>query len=325
MNAHQAAQRGVASLHARAQLYAQIRAFFADRGVLEIETPVLSVAGNTDPQIDSLRCEFNGPLHAGGRTRYLRTSPEYFHKRLLAAGSGPIYELGKVFRDGEFGARHNPEFSMLEWYRPGWDHHRLMDEVAELVNVLLQTAGQGSWPVRRLTFAELFQRYAGVDPFAVDMGQLHALLAGLGVNAESLDRDQCLDYLRAAVIEPELPEATLTFVSEFPASQSALARIRPGDPPVAERFELYLGRVELANGYFELTDAAEQRQRLLCDQARRQSEQRHVPPIDDALLAALEAGMPDCAGVALGVDRLLMALGQHSDIASVLSFPFDQA
>ncbi len=325
MNAHQVAQRGVVSLQARAKLYAQIRAFFAERGVLEVETPILSVAGNTDPQVDSLRCQFNGPAHAGGRTRYLRTSPEYFHKRLLAAASGPIYELGKVFRDGEFGTRHNPEFSMLEWYRPGWDHHRLMDEVGDLVAGLLAAAGQGAWPQQRLTFAELFQRYAGTDPFAASLSELRAQLAGLGVSADDFDADQCLDYLRAAVIEPELPEKTLSFVSDFPASQAALAKIRPAEPPVAERFELYLGRVELANGYHELTDAAEQRQRLLADQSRRRGEQRHVPPMDEALLSALRSGIPDCAGVALGVDRLLMALGQHGDIASVVSFPFDQA
>ncbi len=313
------------ALRARADLYAEIRRFFAEREVLEVETPILSVAGNTDPQIDALRARFVGPHSAGGSVRYMRTSPEYFHKRLLAAGSGAIYELGKVFRDGEFGARHNPEFTLLEWYRPGWDHHRLIVEVAELVQSLLSSAGQDQWPVQRLSFAELFQRYAGVDPHRVSLADLRAQLGGLEVNAGDFDFDQCLDYLRAAVIEPQLPQQTLTFVLDFPANQAALARIRPGDPPLAERFELYLGQVELANGYHELCDAAEQRQRLLADQARRADQQRHCPPLDEAFLGALEQGLPACAGVALGVDRLLMALTGSSEIGSVISFPFDQA
>ena len=313
------------SLQLRARLYSQNRGFFAARGVLEVETPILSAAGNTDPQIESLKCEFSGPHHAGSGTRYLRTSPEFFHKRLLAQGAGAIYELGKVFRDGEFGSRHNPEFSMLEWYRPGWDHHQLIDEVAELVQQVLADAGQSSWPEQRLSFAELFERHAGIDPHRIELESLRQQLLGLEVNAGSWDRDQCLDYLRAAVIEPQLPDQALTFVIDFPASQAALARIGPGEPALAERFELYLGRVELANGYHELTDPVEQRRRLLADQARRASEGRPGPPLDEAFLDALTQGLPACAGVALGVDRLLMALASTQSIADVIAFPFDQA
>lgn len=313
-----------AAMQLRAGAYAWIRAFFAARQVLEVETPVLSRGGNTDPQIESLSCLVGG---SGPECRrFLRTSPEFFHKRLLSLGAPALFELAKVFRDGEFGARHNPEFTLLEWYRPGWDHWRLMDEVAELVQGLLGWAGKGRWPEQRMSFAELYQRYAGVDPFAVSDAELcERLRAEAVLDPAALSRDEALDYLRGAVIEPGLPTAQLSFVTDFPASQAALARVRPGNPPLAERFELYLGRIELANGYHELTDATEQRRRFAEDLQRRQAQGQPVVAIDEALLCAMESGLPDCAGVALGMDRLLMALSGSTDLRQMLPFPFDRA
>lgn len=315
-----------ATLALRARVYGHIRRFFAERDVLEVETPILSRAGNTDPQIESLHCTVSAAGYGAASQRWLRTSPEYFHKRLLADGAGALFELGKVFRDGEYGARHNPEFTLLEWYRPGWDHWRLMDEVAELVQGLLESAGQCRWPEERLSFAEMFRRHAQIDPWSASMASLHEALRAAGVvDPATSDRDEALDFLRGAVIEPALPADRLLFVYDFPASQAALARIRPGTPPLAERFELYLGRVELANGYHELTDPAEQRSRFEADLCRRRERGQATPPMDRELLAALERGLPACAGVALGVDRLLLALAGENDLRQLLPFPFGQA
>jgi lysyl-tRNA synthetase class 2 len=308
-----------ARLAARARLHAAIRGFFAERGVLEVVTPVLSPTGTTDLHIDSWRAQ---PLTATGEaSQWLRTSPEFFHKRLLADGSGPIYELGPVFRTEESGPRHRPEFTMLEWYRPGWDDAQLRTEVADLVATCFRAFERAPPPVQTLSFDAAFRRYAGVPAEATPAEYAAACVrAGVPVPEGALDRDAWQDWLRGTVIEAALPEHTATFLTDFPASQAALARLR-GDPPVAARFELYLGRHELANGYHELTDAAEQRRRFDADRARRHAQGRDCPPIDEALIAALERGLPDCAGVALGVDRLLMALTGARDIAEVLAFP----
>ena len=201
-----------------------------------------------------------------------------------------------------------------------------MNEVAELVQSLLEAEGQGRWPEERLSFAELFERYAGIEPFETSLTSLQDRLAAAGViDPTALDRDEALDYLRGAVIEPALSPRTLLFVHDFPASQAALARIRPGIVPLAERFELYLGRVELANGYHELTDASEQRERFQTDLRRRRKRGQRTPPLDQHLLGALEHGLPACAGVALGVDRLLMALAGQNDLRQLLPFPFERA
>jgi lysyl-tRNA synthetase class 2 len=308
-----------ARLAARAQLQAVIRGFFAERGVLEVITPVLSVAGTTDLHIDSWRAQ---PLGShGAAPQWLRTSPEFFHKRLLADGSGAIYELGPVFRAEETGPRHRSEFTMLEWYRPGWDDAELRTEVAELIAACFRAFGRDPPPLQTLSFDEAFRRYAGVPAEATPAEYADACArAGVPVPEGELDRDAWQDWLRGTVIEAALPEHTAIFITDFPASQAALARLR-GNPPVAARFELYLGRHELANGYHELTDAAEQRRRFEADRTRRIAAGRDCPPIDEALIAALEQGLPDCAGVALGVDRLLMALTDARDIAEVLAFP----
>lgn len=308
----------------RAALYRLIRDFFAGRGVLEVETPMLSEAGNTEPNIESFTTAFNGPAAARPGPRWLRTSPEYPLKRLLAAGVGDCYELGRVFRNGEAGRRHNPEFTMLEWYRVGWDHLGLIDETVALVQAALAMVGRTA-ALRSLTYRELFVQALALDPFEAPVEDLGVPLAGFGIRGEGLKRDDWLDLLITHRIEPAFPPDQITVVRDWPASQCALARIRPGTPPVAERFELYLGSYELANGYHELTDAAEQRARFEHDLARRRRRGQAEPAIDERLLTALSAGLPACAGVALGIERLLMQLAGTDDIRRVLAFAFAEA
>jgi len=308
----------------RARLYALIRAFFAERRVLEVETPILSEAGNTDPNIESFRTDFAGHADHGERTRWLRTSPEFPLKRLVAAGIGDCFELGRVFRNGEAGRRHNPEFTMLEWYRVGFDHRKLGAEVAELIIAALALVGR-TVAVRDTTYRELFLEHAALDPFTASTRDLHDALSDFGICTDGLARDDWLDLVLTHRIEPALRGDTLLLVHDFPPSKAALARIRDGNPAVAERFEALLGPVELANGYHELTDAAEQRERFIVDRARRRDRGLVEPPLDERLIAALEHRLPDCAGVALGIDRLLMTMLGTSEIRDVLAFPFDRA
>lgn len=313
----------IAALRQRAALNALIRAFFAERDVLEVETPILSEAGNTEPNIDSFHTRFSGHVDAGSAQRWLRTSPEYPLKRLLAAGVGDCYELGRVFRNGEAGGRHNPEFTMLEWYRVGWDHHRLIDETVALVRAALAQVGRDA-TLQVLDYRSLYQAHVGLDPFEASLEQLQAPLAGVCIDADGLTRDDWLDLLMTHCIQPHFGDDRMTVVHDWPASQAALARVRPGTPPLAERFELYLGAVELANGYHELNDVDEQRARFVRDHAVRQARGALLPPLDQRLLDALPA-LPDCAGVAVGVDRLLMAMNRTARIADVLAFDFAHA
>lgn len=306
--------------HERAALYALIRSFFAGRGVLEVETPILSAAGNTEPNIESFSTAFSGHAEAGPRERFLRTSPEHAMKRLLAAGVGDCYELGRVFRNGEAGQRHNPEFTMLEWYRVDWDHRRLLDETCELVGSAVALAGR-TVQVARYTYRELFVTQLGIDPFTDSIASLQTALGDVRIDPDGLSRDDWLDLLITHRLQPTFPRDQITIVHDFPASQCALAKIRAGDPPVSERFELYLGPYELANGYHELTDAAEQRARFASDNARRRARGQRELPIDNRLLDALPM-MPACAGVALGVERLLMCMAGTDDIRDIIAFPF---
>ncbi|HET7267830.1 MAG TPA: EF-P lysine aminoacylase EpmA [Oleiagrimonas sp.] len=311
------------ALRLRARLYTLIRNFFVERDVLEVETPILSAAGNTEPNIESFVTRFSGHVDAGARERYLRTSPEYPLKRLLAEGLGDCYELGRVFRNGEAGGRHNPEFTMLEWYRVGWDHRRLIDETVELVRAAQAMIGQvGS--VRVATYRELFHEHLGIDPFVADIETLRQPLSNFGIDADGLTRDDWLDLLLTHHIQPHFKPGEIMVIRDYPASQCALARIRPDTPPVAERFELYLGQYELANGYHELNDATEQRARFKSDNERRREHGQVELPVDESLLAVLDA-MPDCAGVALGIERLLMCLAGTDAIADVLAYPFHSA
>jgi lysyl-tRNA synthetase class 2 len=306
------------SLRVRAETMAKIRGFFAERGVLEVETPALSAATVTDVHLQSISAH---PRAVDGDPLWLQTSPEYAMKRLLAAGSGPIYQICKSFRDGEAGRRHNPEFTMLEWYRPGWDHHRLMGEVDELLATVLGTPDG-----ERLSYAHAFRRHAGIDPHRATDDELRARAATLGLpDPSDLDRDDLLHLLLSHLVEPHLGRDRPTFVHDFPASQAALARVRPGGPPLAERFEAFVDGVELANGFHELANAAEQRRRFEHDLAERRRRSLPEVPVDERLLAALEAGLPDCAGVALGVDRLVMLRLGSREIADVIAFPIGRA
>ncbi|KRG70673.1 EF-P lysine aminoacylase EpmA [Pseudoxanthomonas dokdonensis] len=314
---------GLDAIRLRARLNALIRGFFAERDVLEVETPILSRAGNTDANIASFQVQFSGHVDAGPRQRWLRTSPEFPLKRLLAAGIGDCYELGRVFRDGEAGGRHNPEFTMLEWYRVGWDHHALIDETVVLVQQALALVGRQA-QVRVLDYRQLFQEVLSLDPFSASVAQLQQPLSAFSINGEGLQRDDWLDLLITHCIQPRFADDVITVVHDWPASQAALARIRPGQPPLAERFELYLGSFEIANGYHELNDAEEQRDRFLRDNRIRDQRGDIQPAIDHALLAALPS-LPDCAGVAVGVDRLLMAMLRSSTIAPLLAFDFAHA
>ncbi|SDX60535.1 EF-P lysine aminoacylase EpmA [Lysobacter enzymogenes] len=317
---------GFEALRLRARLNAEIRAFFAARGVVEVETPVMSRAGNTDPNIASFALEFSGRTDGAPRTRWLRTSPEFPLKRLLAAGFGDCYELGRVFRDGEAGGRHNPEFTMLEWYRSGWDHRRLIGETAELVRAALALVGRAA-SLREITYRELYLERLGLDPFTASDEELRAALGEVVIDPQGLGRDDWLDLLMTHRLQPRFGRDEMLAVRDYPASQCALARVRAdaGAPAVAERFELYLGSLELANGYHELANAAEQGARFDRDRELRAQRGAVAPPRDEALLAALAAGFPDCAGVALGVDRLLMALLDTPRIAEVLAFDFTRA
>jgi len=311
------------ALELRARLNTLIRDFFAQRGVLEVETPILSAAGNTDLHIDGFATHFSGNVQAGARERFLRTSPEYPLKRLLAAGIGDCYELGRVFRNGEAGRSHNPEFTLLEWYRVDWDHHRLMEECAELVRAAMALV-ERDVAVYRTRYINWFKDELDLDPMTSQGAELRAPLADFGIDPRGLTRDDWLDLLITHRLQPILPRDQITLVYDYPAAQCALAKIRNDEPPVAERFELYLGPHELANGYHELNDAAEQRARFERDNARRRERGLREMPIDQNLLRVLD-DLPDCAGVALGVDRLLMYLLETDDIRDVLAFPFAEA
>lgn len=318
----------LATLRLRAELLAHIRTFFAARRVLEVETPILSAAAITDPHLASFSTVYSGPGSCRHRPLYLQTSPEFPMKRLLASGSGCIYQIARVFRDGETGRRHNPEFTLLEWYRVGFDHHRLMDEVAELVSALLAGRLALAEP-ERLSYRELFQRHCDLDPHRAPVAELMKCADARGLSIPpgmpTDDVDPWLDLLLTHWIEPRLAQGRLVFVYDYPVSQAALARLRPDDPPVGERFEVYLNGVELANGFHELGDAAEQRRRFERENAMRQAQGLPVMPLDEYLLAALASGLPDCAGVALGFDRLVMLAAGRSSLAEVLAFPLDYA
>ncbi len=310
------------ALRRRAALLRETRAYFAEQGVMEVETAVVARATVTDVQLASLRTHV-----AGHGDYYLQTSPEYAMKRLLAAGSGDIYQLARVFRDGERGTLHNPEFTLIEWYRIGFDADELMDDVTRLVTRLLSPHRALTTP-ERLTYRAAVHSIAGVDPFAADLAQLHGCLREHGIPLPvppPEERDDCLDLLMSTIVGPRLGAGHLTFVSDYPASQAALARVRTADPAVAERFELYLDGIELANGFHELSDAAEQRRRFERDLSERRTRGLHAPPIDECLLAALAAGLPDCSGVAVGFDRVVMAAAGARDIARVIAFSTDRA
>lgn len=290
-----------------------MRHFFDARGVLEVDTPILSHHATVDKHIDSFRTQ--GEM-------WLQTSPEFAMKRLLCAGAGPIWQLCKVFRLEEAGRHHNPEFTMLEWYRPGFDHHALMDEM----ELLLRHCGvQASQPFERLSYREAFLMHVGFDPLRASCTEMSLAAERFSPPpAEGLGeaRDAWLDHFYGSVVSPLLGMQLPCFIYDFPASQAALSRVR-GE--VAERFELVWRGVELANGFHELADAEEQARRFAAELKWRRENGKIMPPADANLIAALQSGLPDCAGVALGVDRLLMLLLDAPDLASMFAFDWQRA
>lgn len=298
------------TIYKRARIYQAIRAFFSDREFLEVDTPVLSKSANTDAQIASIRA-FNQR-----DALYLQTSPEFAMKRLLVAGSGSIYQICHAFREAETGRRHHPEFTLLEWYRVGYDYHALMDEV----EVLIDTLSDRTNSYRRVRYRDLLIEHTKVDITCIQLPELREKSGDLVTSADTddLDFDQCLDLLLSMVVAPCLKG--YVFVYDYPISQAALARASAGNPAVAERFELFHDDLELANGFSELTDAKIQRSRFNKDNELRAAKGLPCYPVDEHLLAALESGLPDCAGVALGLDRLLMVLLELDSIDQAISF-----
>ena len=305
----------------RAKSYAQIRAFFAARGVLEVDTPIMSHAAVTDPHLASVSAYFQTLGSSQTQTCYLQTSPEYAMKRLLAAGLPSMYQLCKVFRNGEVGRYHNPEFTLLEWYRLDFDEHKLMDEVDALIQVLL-----GTLPAERIAYEDIFLQLLHVNPHEATVATLKEIAHAQGIEGDVLyqetDKDLWLELLMSHVIEKRIGRVCPLFIYDFPASQAALAKINPERPEIASRFELYYQGIELANGFYELSHAEEQARRFAGDLQKRQRLGLPAVPQDYRLLAALQAGLPECAGVALGVDRVLMIATGATHLDEVIAFPF---
>jgi len=311
------------TLKQRASMLAQVRAFFTERGVWEVETPILSQAGVSDVHLRTFETTFVGPGYAHGLPLFLHTSPEYAMKRLVTAGSGAIFQICKVFRNEEASSRHNPEFTMLEWYRPGFDAFALMVELEALIIDLLK-CGKAEY----LSYQTAFNMHLGVCPLTADVATLKRLASDKGyadIAEIEDDKDTLLQLLFCMEVETQIGQEVPCFVYDFPASQAALARVNPEDTRVASRFELYFRGLELANGFDELTDAMEQKARFESDNAQRQAMDLPSVDIDTRFIAALEAGMPDCAGVAVGLDRVMMLAFNKPTIADVLSFDVTRA
>ena len=298
------------TIRKRTQIYQKIRYFFEQRDVLEVDTPLLSRATNTDANIAAIKATNLD------QTLYLQSSPEFAMKRMLAAGIGSIYQISHAFREGELGRRHHPEFTLLEWYRTEFDYQRLMDELVELVDFLSDRKNK----FQRVSYRNLLLQHTDIDIEFIELSELRTRCDKLlpGSDTNKFGFDQCLDLLIALVIEPAMQG--YVFVYDYPLSQAALARASEAQPHLAERFELFHDGLELANGFSELTDAKLQKERFEADNRQREANALPQYPIDFQLLAALEHGLPECAGVALGLDRLLMVLLGLDAIEKVMSF-----
>lgn len=318
-NHHWQPNARVGTLLQRARLMRTIRHFFAKRNVLEVSTPVIVSHGVSDPHLDS--------FSLGNMAGYLRTSPEYALKRLLAAGSGDIYELGPVFREGEAGHSHNPEFTMLEWYRIGWNYHQLMDEVVELI-ADCSPDRLALWPIAKMSYSQLSEQKFNADISTMAKAELLDIARSHGWHAHADDTSKSilLDFIFSHILQPTLAQQSISIVYDFPECQSALAQIYTNGMGnrFARRFEVFLESTELANGYQELTDANEQLSRFIEDQRIREQLNKDMIEHDQNLLDALRHGLPDCAGVALGVDRLLLGLTNDHDIADTLAFSWQR-
>jgi lysyl-tRNA synthetase class 2 len=313
----------IAVLKQRALILQKIRQFFAVRDVLEVDTPALSHVAVTDEHLHSFSTQFNHPFSTQASTLYLQTSPEFAMKRLLCAGSGPIYQICKSFRNEEVGRFHNPEFTMLEWYRPGFNHLQLMAEIDELIHIVL-----GCDKAERVTYQNIFRQYLGCCPLTATLTDIKTLASRYGYDnlaANENNKDTLLMLLFSQHVEPKIGQERPCFVMDFPASQAALAKINPTNPLVAERFELYFKGIELANGFHELTNGPEQLRRFEQDNAQRKNMGLDIMPIDKNFIAAINFGLPACAGVALGIDRLLMLALRCSEIDQVIAFENNRA
>lgn len=313
----------IEQLQLRAKLLARIREFFLSRNVLEVDTPSMSHATVTDVHLHTFQTSFIGPDYAQGQQLHFMTSPEFHMKRLLAAGSGCIYQICKAFRNEENGRYHNPEFTMLEWYRVGFDHHQLMDEMDELLQLILDCNA-----AQRMTYQNAFIEVLGVCPLEGSMASLKLAAYELGLRdiaEDEQDRDTLLQLLFSVGVEGKIGQIAPVFVYDFPASQAALAKINPNDSRVAERFEVYFKGIELANGFHELDNPAEQLARFESDNQQRVAMGLSTQPIDHNLIEALKAGLPNCAGVALGIDRLIMLALNCNHIDQVTAFSFPRA
>lgn len=320
-------------LHRRANLLRETRRYFARRDVLEVETPVLTPAGTTDPNISNVRCRLAALPE---QDFYLHTSPEYAMKRLLAAGSPDIYQICKVFRNRELGSQHQPEFTMIEWYRLNITLEDMIDETCALIQRLFESAAPGDTgddglgPPARYQYRTAFRDATGLDPLSAETIDLQQCAARLtdSITPEfasqlGVDASAWVDFLMSHVVIPGLPDKKLVVVHAYPADQAALARLDPDDPRFAERFEVFYAGLELANGYRELLDAEEQQRRFEADRARRAAAGSENIPVDNALLAALDSGLPDCCGVALGFDRIVMSIEKLPTIVQAISFGFE--
>ncbi|WGE59020.1 elongation factor P--(R)-beta-lysine ligase [Actinobacillus equuli] len=311
----------IQNLIKRSQIMAEIRQFFKDRGVLEVETPALSEFSVTDVHLSTFSTQFLSPFASEAKTLHLMTSPEYHMKRLLAAGSGSIFQLCRVFRNEEAGKRHNPEFTMLEWYRPHFDMYRLINEVDDLLQQIPDCE-----PAESYSYQFVFQTYVGLDPLSATRAQLVEKARKHGFPCEDDEnRDTLLQFLFSEIVEANIGKERPTAVYHFPSSQAALAQISSEDHRVAERFEVYYKGLELANGFHELSDAKEQMRRFEQDNVQRAQMGLPAQQLDTRFLAALKAGIPNCSGVALGVDRLMMIAMNAEKIDEVMAFGVENA
>jgi elongation factor P--(R)-beta-lysine ligase len=301
----------------RGQLLEQIRRFMTQRNILEVDTPVLSRTSIPDTNIENVICDIS--IQGKEQAFYLHTSPEVHMKRLLAGGSGAIYQITKVFRDNELGPCHQPEFSMLEWYRPEFDHHKLMDEMSELLSEL------GLATAERKSYESVFVEHLQLNPHTASIGQLQTLTKDLGLHEKTNERSILLEFLFSHSISPKLGREVPLMLYDYPLCQAALAKLSDTEPQTALRFELFIEGMEIANGFYELRDAKQQAQRFSDENDRRGKENKALIKIDENFLQALEAGLPDCAGVAIGIDRLLMILSGKSHIKDVMTFPVKNA
>ncbi len=317
----------IAALKMRAVMLKGIRQFFDARNVLEVETPLLSNAAGTDPHITPFKTSFDHPLSTDCLALYLNSSPEFSMKRLLAAGSGSIFQICKAFRNGEAGRFHNPEFSILEWYRVDFDLQQLVDEVEKLIAQLAPAVLKQ--PTIQQNYSEAFQQATGVDPLTASIDDFINCADKNGyseaVTVCGEDYSLWLDFLFSHLVQPSLGKEGLCFIVGFPACQASLSRLNKADPRTAERVELFINGVELGNGFFELSDADEQKQRFTAEAQERALKGLPQLPIDQRLLAALESGLPNCSGIAIGLDRLLMLIQGEESIDKVMSFSVDRA